>query len=1035
MAERVARSGQEDRRFGVPSAETVELSANDLLEASLVEQRRDWLTGRRVSAAEHLRVKPTLRSDPACAAELIYHEFLLRREVGESPEWDHYLQQFPQFTEQLKALRLADELTGDPIATPDQEGSRIGDYEILEQIGSGGIGVVYRAIQKPLGRTVAVKLLRGGEFADPAELDRFMNEALTVSQLNHPNIVHIYNIGATSVRPFISFEFVDGSSLANRINGTPLPAQLAASIVEIVSRAIQYANDHGIVHRDLKPANVLLSKTADGEIPKVTDFGASKRINERDTRQLTQIVGTPAYMAPEQLDLTKRLISVRTDVYGLGAILYECLTGLAPFRGESVAEVLRQVAEEIPIAPRLHNPRVPRDLETICLKCLQKAPKDRYKSAAAVAEDLQSFLNGEPVKARPLGPVGRTWRWCLRKPAIASLVAVLLIALVGGMTCITVQWRLAEAARKSALASDREAQELLNELIETTPAVRELGDQPIAASVAALLKAEAHCKTQLQKNPGDIKLRIALTEIYGCLGTLYTQKEGAAEANAIFQRARDLWEPLSSEAAGDPICRDWLATTCSWYASDARPQLQSLQRAECIWQKLADEQPGNLQFMQKIWRCRTSMMIVIDQEAFRSDFMQLLEASRMELGRLIKGNSADRALRKRLALACFLLGEIYSRTSPDAKATAAWRESCEHYQVLAAGNRDDVLSRLSLASCCSRLIQGKAADPYYRLAVPCLEQAGQRIEAILGGQPQLEEQPLHCWLRHLLLEDYCCLALCHVKAGQTAKAEQVSNDCISRLTPPLDTQRVQTELILDHVVMLHSAVRLLSEARQSGAALRLTRQAAALCSQLADHRSHDQAFLYRLGDMLVNCSALASRLGEPALALEQAELGRRAFEAWIEMENAPERGRHEELLSYVWERLGKARWGLGQRDQALAAFRKFAAAKRRLFEREPSNQHRQLLTKSYNKLVYYGARGGDLRGAADAIRERTKLWPGDAKHLVQSAEDFEALADRVTAGSQGHVSPDDQAERDHYLAESRRVRQAAEAASRRAGDA
>src|SRR5580704_4672979 len=258
MAERVARSGQEDRRFGVPSAETVELSANDLLEASLVEQRRDWLTGRRVSAAEHLRVKPTLRSDPACAAELIYHEFLLRREVGESPEWDHYLQQFPQFTEQLKALRLADELTGDPIATPDQEGSRIGDYEILEQIGSGGIGVVYRAIQKPLGRTVAVKLLRGGEFADPAELDRFMNEALTVSQLNHPNIVHIYNIGATPVRPFISFEFVDGSSLANRINGTPLPAQLAASIVEIVSRAIQYANDHGIVHRDLKPANVLL---------------------------------------------------------------------------------------------------------------------------------------------------------------------------------------------------------------------------------------------------------------------------------------------------------------------------------------------------------------------------------------------------------------------------------------------------------------------------------------------------------------------------------------------------------------------------------------------------------------------------------------------------------------------------------------------------------------------------------------------------------------------------------------------------------
>jgi hypothetical protein len=150
------------------------------------------------------------------------------------------------------------------------------------------------------------------------------------------------------------------------------------------------------------------------------------------------------------------------------------------------------------------------------------------------------------------------------------------------------------------------------------------------------------------------------------------------------------------------------------------------------------------------------------------------------------------------------------------------------------------------------------------------------------------------------------------------------------------------------------------------------------------------------------------------------------------MENAPERGRHEELLSYVWERLGKARWGLGQHDQALAAFRRFAAAKRRLFEREPSNQHRQWLTKSYNKLVFYGARGGDLRGAADAIRERAKLWPGDGKQLTQAAEDFETLAERVTAGSRRSVSPVDQAERDHYRAESRRLRRAAEAATRRA---
>jgi tetratricopeptide (TPR) repeat protein len=913
-------------------------------------------------------------------------------------------------------------------------------FVIEHELGRGGMGVVYRAWQPNLARHVAIKLLKRCASASFEARQRWLREAQSLSRVRDRGIVQIFDIGESEGWLYLVLELMRGGSLKDRLT-QPLPPDIAARFAEAVARAVEEIHKAGLLHLDLKPSNILLDSAPgvawEQMTPRIGDFGIARLQDGPDSSPngTPGVWGTPSYMAPEQTASDRGTVGRPADIYAVGATLYHLLTGRPPFLAATVTETLDQVSHREAVSPRALIPSVPGDLETICLKCLQKSPGDRYQTAAAVADDLGRFLNGEPVKARPLGPVGRTWRWCLRKPGTASLAAVLLIALLGGMTGITVQWRLAEAARQSALASDREAQELLSELIETTPAARELGDQPIAASVSTLLKAEAHCKTLLQKNSGDLKLRIALTEIYGCLGTLSTQKDGSAEANAIFQRARDLWEPLVSEAGGDPVCRDWLATTCSWYTSDARPQLQSLQRAERIWQKLADEQPANLKLMQKIWRCRNSMMIVIGQEAFRSDITSLLEASRVEIERLLKRNSADRALRKRLATACFLLGEIYSRTSSGDKATAAWRESCEHYQVLAAGNRDDVLSRISLAICCSRLIQGEAADPYYRLAVPCLEQAGQRLDAILKEQPQSQEQPQHCWLRHLLLEDYCCLALCHAKAGQTAKAEQVSNDRISRLTPPLDTQRVQTELVLDHVLTLLSAGQLLSEARQSGAALRLIRQGAALCSQLADHRSHDQAFLYRLGDTLVNCSAMANRLGEPALALEQAELGRRALEAWMEMENAPESGRHEDMLSSVWERLGKARWGLGQRDQALAAFRKFAAARRRLFEREPSNEHRQWLTKCYNELVFYGSRGGDLRGAADAIRERTKLWPGDGKQLAQGAQDFEALAERVTAGSHGHVSPEDQAERDKYLAESQRIRQSVKAASRRADDA
>jgi tetratricopeptide (TPR) repeat protein len=1007
-------------------ADTALLPDGGLVNAFEVEPHREGLEAKCVALAERLRANPALAGDPASAAEIIYEEVVGRQKADEPSRWNGIVGKFPQYAQELRALRLADLIVGEALGPPTAYGMQFGDYELLEQIGSGGMGVVYRAIQKPLGRTVAVKLLRGGEFANPAELDRFMKEALAVSQLNHPNIVQIYNVGATAVRPFISFEFVDGSSLANRINGTPLPAQLAASIVETVSRAIQYANDHGIVHRDLKPANVLLSTTADGEVPKVTDFGACKRINERDTHERTQIVGTPAYMAPEQLDLTTQLISVRTDVYGLGAILYECLTGLAPFRGASVAEVLRQVVEEMPIAPRLLNPRAPRDLETICLKCLQKSPKDRYESAAAVAEDLRRFLNGEPVKARPLGPVGRTWRWCLRKPGAASLVALLLIAILAGLSGITVQWCRAEAALKSALASDVEAQQLLSELIESNPVVPVRGYRPIAPSIESLLKAEAHCKKLLQKNPGEITLRIALTKVYGRLGTLYRIQGQAEEADTKLREAQDLWEPMARDVGGNRDCLDWLATTYLWDCGGGLPRhFQMLQRADAIWQKLADAEPGSLDLMHKIWECRFLMAGYIGSEVVRDDCLRPLEQSRAELNRLVRQDPSDGVVRKRLALTCFFLGDICSRNRSAGKASSYWRESFEHYSILAKRGRDDLLGNIALAISCSRLIQGQPNDPYYLRAVSLLEQTGLRLNALL-------KQEQTGWLEELLLEDYCYLALCHAKAGQTAKAELVSNDRVGVLTTALNTGRIEPVFALDHATTLVNLGQLLREAKQSAAALRLARQAAELCSQLAVYPSHDLAFLSTLSGTVTTCSALANQLGEPTLALQQAELGRRTIEEWIR--TAPDGFRHEDSLSSVLERIGKARWSLGECDQALAAFGESAAIQKQVFEREQSNHtHRASLSGCYNRLFLYRSLVGDLRGAANAISERTKLWPDIAEQLTRTAEDFASLAERVKARSRGHLSHEDQVEHNHYLAESRRLRRAAEAAAHREG--
>ena len=268
-------------------------------------------------------------------------------------------------------------------------------------LGRGGMGVVYKARDRRLNRPVALKMLLAGAYARPDELERFLREAEAEAALRHANIVQVYDVGDLDGRPYFTMEFVEGGSLAQKLAGTPLPAGQAAALLATLAEAVQAAHDGGIVHRDLKPANVLL--TADGT-PKISDFGLARRLD--DGAGLTQsgaTLGTPSYMAPEQARGETQRSVPAADVYALGAILYEMLTGRPPFRAETAAETIRQVVEEEPVPPSRLNAKVPRDLETICLKCLHKEPHRRYASAAALAEDLHRFQRGEPIAARPAG--------------------------------------------------------------------------------------------------------------------------------------------------------------------------------------------------------------------------------------------------------------------------------------------------------------------------------------------------------------------------------------------------------------------------------------------------------------------------------------------------------------------------------------------------------------------------------------------------------------------------------------------------------
>ena len=308
----------------------------------------------------------------------------------------------------------------------------VAGYEVEGELGRGAMGVVYRARQVRLNRPCALKVILAGVHADPVAAVRFLAEAEAVARLQHPHVVQIHHIGEADGLPFFELEYVEGGSLDRRLDGVPWPARRAATLVEALARGVAEAHRLGIVHRDLKPSNILLA--ADGT-PKVADFGLAKLLDvESGLTRTDSVMGTPSYMAPEQAEGKNREIGPAADVYALGAILYELLVGRPPFRGTTVLETLEQVKTAEPVPPSRLVPGLPRDAETIALKCLQKDPGKRYESAAALAEDLRRYQAGEPILARPVGPAERAWRWCRRNPVVAGLaaaVAALLVAVLG----------------------------------------------------------------------------------------------------------------------------------------------------------------------------------------------------------------------------------------------------------------------------------------------------------------------------------------------------------------------------------------------------------------------------------------------------------------------------------------------------------------------------------------------------------------------------------------------------------------------------
>jgi tRNA A-37 threonylcarbamoyl transferase component Bud32 len=431
-----------------------------LVELVHVELELRLKAGEDARVEEYLQRYPELAGHPDREWEIIAAEFQLRRRREPGLSVQDYVRRFPKWKTELELL-AGESVEPEGRASSPTAAPQIPDYELLDEIGRGALGVVYKARQIKLNRLVALKILLPGEFAGPDERVRFRAEADILASLRHPNIVQVFDVGEHQGRPYLTMELVEGS-LKERLAGAPLSARQAAELLLLLARAVQAAHDAGIIHRDLKPANVLLApgEEAFPGTPKISDFNLAKRVGPDGNHTRTGLLlGTPAYMAPEQAAGTPRSVGPAADIHALGVILYEILTGRPPYRGESTLDTLQQVQHRDPVPPRQLQPRVSRDLEVICLKCLEKAPARRYTSAADLADDLGRFLNGDAIKARPPGWGERVWNGARRHPARTVMVVAVLTLLAGLLEhSRRMQHALDKTTEAEALAMERAAE-------------------------------------------------------------------------------------------------------------------------------------------------------------------------------------------------------------------------------------------------------------------------------------------------------------------------------------------------------------------------------------------------------------------------------------------------------------------------------------------------------------------------------------------------------------------------------------------------
>jgi tetratricopeptide (TPR) repeat protein/tRNA A-37 threonylcarbamoyl transferase component Bud32 len=698
-------------------------------------------------------------------------------EAGSDLDREKWLDRFPDLAEGLSAFFADTDRVRwwtDPLCQAVREvrpwkkgATRFGDYELHREIGRGGKGVVYEARQVSLNRVVALKMVRIDQLGDETERQRLRNEAETAALLDHPRVVPVHDVGERDGQLYFSMKLLEGGSLDGQLDRFAARPRSAAQVVAQVARAVHHAHQRGVLHRDLKPSNILLD--AEGQ-PHVADFGLARRLanpgsqpGESELTQSGAILGTPSYMAPEQTVGDRRAVTTAADVYGLGGILYALLTGGAPFVGGDVLETMLHVRERTPESPARRNPRVEGDLATICLKCLEKDPVRRYSSAEALAEDLERWLAGKPIVARPMRLWERAWKWARRHPSSAGLLVVSAVSLVTVVTGVAIyNARLVSAVTRAetgearaweqqlrADANYRKARDTVQSMLRRlenrglagVPRLRELEQQQLEDALAfyqAVLQ-------DLDSPAPEVRLDVARTcwqtaRIQGMLG-----RTGAAEKN--YRQAIELADGLRAEDPGQPEYRAELAAAYTGLGmmlrqSDARRREaeRCLKEALRLRRELADTEPAATRRNDLADTLHVLTLVYFGLEARFDESQKCLDEAVAIWEELVRDRPDEDSFRFSLATAYSALGHYHEWRKPAAQwdaAAAVYRKAEPLLRDLVARNPGKIEWAATLASLYAR--QGNLLLNHHGKPAEALNSFTSALEsarAILKQEPQ-----------------------------------------------------------------------------------------------------------------------------------------------------------------------------------------------------------------------------------------------------------------------------------------------------------